>query len=268
MAPPRQRPVAGLDDSRSEASSTREKPGGTKGRKTAANSAANAAGHASSAHSSKDAKGSLPAIAAAGRHNVQTSSDTLPSIQWSTMPLPILHEYRHVYNLPCHSAYATQINSILLSQGIGLRSATSIANRRAKLQQEAASNPSPTSSSAVQNIKHPDLDAQSSTSSSSSLKRSRRLDNTNPFPAADSFNDTNRSGIENKAKLSKGSNLYRVSKPPVGPSQGRVTKDQLANAVRKHFNNTAISEQDAIARFLYKVSEERKGREFRLRFQP
>jgi hypothetical protein len=50
--------------------------------------------------------------------------------------------------------------------------------------------------------------------------------------------------------------------------QGRVGKDQLASAVRKHFNNIAVSEQDAVARFLYKVREQRRGREFRLRFQP
>jgi hypothetical protein len=50
--------------------------------------------------------------------------------------------------------------------------------------------------------------------------------------------------------------------------QGRVSKDQLAMSVRKHFNNVALVEQDAIARFLYKVREEGKGREFRLRFKP
>lgn len=57
-------------------------------------------------------------------------------------------------------------------------------------------------------------------------------------------------------------NLRRVQ------GQDRVSKDHLAAAVRKHFNNVAISEQDAVARFLYKVREERKGRAFRLRFQP
>ncbi|KMU84115.1 hypothetical protein CIHG_01901 [Coccidioides immitis H538.4] len=54
----------------------------------------------------------------------------------------------------------------------------------------------------------------------------------------------------------------------IGTAYGRVSKEHLASAVRKHFNNTAISEQDAIAKFVYKVSEERKGREFRYRFQP
>jgi hypothetical protein len=50
--------------------------------------------------------------------------------------------------------------------------------------------------------------------------------------------------------------------------QGRVSKEQLALTVRKHFNSAGLVEQEAIARFLYKVREEGKGREFRLRFQP
>jgi hypothetical protein len=50
--------------------------------------------------------------------------------------------------------------------------------------------------------------------------------------------------------------------------QGRVSKEQLALAVRRHFNSAGLLEQEAIARFLYKVREEGKGREFRLRFQP
>lgn len=50
--------------------------------------------------------------------------------------------------------------------------------------------------------------------------------------------------------------------------QDRVSKDQLALAVRKHFNSAGLAEQETIARFLYKVREEGKGRQFRLRFQP
>ncbi|KAJ5112611.1 hypothetical protein N7532_000656 [Penicillium argentinense] len=50
--------------------------------------------------------------------------------------------------------------------------------------------------------------------------------------------------------------------------QDRVSKDQLALVVRKHFNSSGMSEQESIARFLYSVREERRGRQFRLRFQP
>ncbi|KAK2831007.1 hypothetical protein FQN49_007096, partial [Arthroderma sp. PD_2] len=63
MAPPRQRPAptttTTLDDSRSEASSTRERQGaGAKGRKPGATGATNV--------TSKEAKASLPVAAAAG----------------------------------------------------------------------------------------------------------------------------------------------------------------------------------------------------------
>jgi len=50
--------------------------------------------------------------------------------------------------------------------------------------------------------------------------------------------------------------------------QDRVSKDQFALVVRKHFNSAGMSEQESIARFLYTVREERRGRQFRLRFQP
>ena len=50
--------------------------------------------------------------------------------------------------------------------------------------------------------------------------------------------------------------------------QDRVSKDQFALVVRKHFNSAGLSEQETIARFLYTVREERRGRQFRLRFQP
>lgn len=50
--------------------------------------------------------------------------------------------------------------------------------------------------------------------------------------------------------------------------QDRVSKDQFALVVRRHFNSAGLSEQETIARFLYTVREERRGRQFRLRFQP
>lgn len=36
----------------------------------------------------------------------------------------------------------------------------------------------------------------------------------------------------------------------------KVTKDQAALAVRKHFNNQAISETDTVVEFLYKVKNQ------------
>lgn len=124
------------------------------------------------------------------------------------MPLEILHAYRHAYNLPVASSYSSPYSRILLSQGIGLLSPTSIAAQRAGQTQTQGQN---------QNQGH-----------------------------------------------------RRGRKTPGGKitSQNRVGKEQLALAVRRHFNSAGLAEQETIARFLYKVREEGKGRQFRLRFQP
>lgn len=171
---------------------------------------------------------------------------TYPSLQisWSTMPLPVLHQYRYVYNLPCPSAFSSPINALLLSNGIGLRSPTAIAARRAHAS------------------KHP------ATATAPPTKKSR--DQPSPSNAQVPESRTGSMDKADREKERRHDSRQRVSKPGSGSSSalGRVSKDQLANAVRKHFNNAAISEQDAIARFLYKVHEEKRGREFRLRFQP
>ena len=53
-------------------------------------------------------------------------------MSWSEMPNEVLHAYRHAYNLPTPSTFSNEYSRILLSQGIGLRSPTSIAVRRAQ----------------------------------------------------------------------------------------------------------------------------------------
>ncbi|KAL1956129.1 hypothetical protein VTO42DRAFT_7648 [Malbranchea cinnamomea] len=225
--PPRQRPAPTFDDSRSEASSG---PGGkqtsSKGRRTANQSSSN------NATLNKDPKPSVPPP------DAEEFEESRPQISWSTMPLSVLHDYRHAYNLPCPSAYSSQINSILLTQGIGLRSPTAIAARRAQL----------ASSSRLTNA-HPR--AVRSAADATSTRPSA----TGSLPLAQTQVSRAHLPTDHAA-------LHRIQ------GQGRVTKDQLAAAVRKHFNSVAISEQDVIARFLYKVREERKGRKFRLRFQP
>ncbi|KAK2789671.1 hypothetical protein FQN53_001427 [Emmonsiellopsis sp. PD_33] len=277
MPPPRQRTTANLDDSRSEASSsTRERHyTGTKGRRPA-----NAP--AGSSMSSKDMKVAA-ATASAGGPNAEAdysgeaagkkkirmpqtqerTGHSLPfrshfptlimdrknsyllkltlsysKISWSSMPLSVLHEYRHAYKLPCPSAYSSQISSILLSQGVGQRSPTAIAARRAQLARRKADDGRP----------------------------SKRDDNTNSTSAnaSASASGVSRRGkdADDRNRQEAGLDLHTVR------GQGRVTKDHLATAVRKHFNNVGLAEQDAIARFLYKVREEGKDHEFRLRFQP
>lgn len=122
----------------------------------------------------------------------RTMLTIIHQLPWSDLPLEILHSYRHVHKLPTPSAFASDYSRIVLSQGVGLRSPTSLAARR----------------------------AQNSTSG-----------------------DSPRRG------------------------QDRVSKDQFALVVRRHFNSAGLSEQETIARFLYTVREERRGRQFRLRFQ-
>ncbi|CAI7595320.1 unnamed protein product [Penicillium bialowiezense] len=165
MAPPRQRTTAIQDDSRSEASSgTREYPK-SKSRRPAKDKSVTSA-------------------------PVEQDEPRLP---WTDLPLEILHSYRHLHKLPTPSAFASDYSRIVLSQGVGLRSPTSLAARRAQ-----------------------------SSRSGDSVRR----------------------------------------------GQDRVSKDQFALVVRKHFNSAGLSEQETIARFLYTVREERRGRQFRLRFQP
>ncbi|PGH35883.1 hypothetical protein GX50_01208 [[Emmonsia] crescens] len=238
MAPPRQRTAANPDDSKSEASSsTRERhPPGTKGRRPPNVPAPG------SSMSSRDMKVAAAATAAGG-HNAGT--DTLgefSGINWSNMPLPVLHQYRHAYNLPCASAYSSQISSIILNQGIGLRSPTTIAARRAQL---AARRKAPADASGSRSSKKDDI--------------------TNNAVAGVSGNGVTKLIDGDSSKGAAGMDLHGIS---TLRGQGRVTKDHLATAVRKHFNNVGLVEQDAIARFLYKVREEGKGHEFRMRFQP
>ncbi|KAH8691565.1 hypothetical protein BGW36DRAFT_388588 [Talaromyces proteolyticus] len=252
MAPPRQRLVAGtttagsIDDSRSEASSgtaAGNNPSRGPGSKPRKSGVALASGAGASAKDLKvaAASGAMAAAAAAAAANAALQDeDNGPSIPWSQMPLSILHDYRHAYKISSASAYSKPISKLLLSSGIGLRSPTSIAARKAELASSAASS--------------------TSTSSSS---RSNLNPNSGNRRGGDDQDGNNNDGNHNSS--SRGDNS-KVLHKIIG--QGRVGKNQLALAVRKHFNAAGLVEQEAIARFLYKVREEGKGREFRLRFQP
>ncbi|KAJ5215466.1 uncharacterized protein N7498_001873 [Penicillium cinerascens] len=195
MAPPRQRTAAIVDDSRSEASSgTREFKSAVPKRRTAATA------------KDKASITSMPAI-----HDHQ--ADEQPRVPWTDLPLDILHAYRHVHKLPTPSAFSNDYSRVVLSQGVGLRSPTALAARRAQ------------SSRKEQSERH------------------------------------TASGSQTESSVEDAS-LRRI----IG--QDRVSKDQFALVVRKHFNSAGLSEQETIARFLYTVREERRGRKFRLRFQP
>lgn len=141
------------------------------------------------------------------------------------MPLSILHDYRHAYKLATPSGYARPYSQMLLSSGVGLRSPTAIAARRARVRHE----------------NRPD----------------------------DASSDPDRNGEYHPQRRQQQQQRHGHDKVLHGIiGQGRVSKEALALAVRKHFNGVGLAEQDAIARFLYKVREEGKGKEFRLRFQP
>lgn len=62
--------------------------------------------------------------------------------------------------------------------------------------------------------------------------------------------------------FNKSTNHMVLSQSPIGrmsptmarhKQQRRQSKEQLANAVRKHFNSMGISENDTVVDFLYKV---------------
>ncbi|KAF4767508.1 hypothetical protein HAV15_009749 [Penicillium sp. str.  len=178
MAPPRQRTTAIVDDSRSEASSgTREYHKATKSRRPAA---------------AKEKALITSAPVVDNQH-----AEEQPRLPWTDLPLEILHSYRHVHKLPTPSAFSSDYSRLILSQGVGLRSPTSLAARRAQ-------------SSSSQNHSH-----------------SHRTNT-----SSDSLSD---------------STLRRT-----------VGQDR----------RWSLSEQETIARFLYTVREDRRGRQFRLRFQP
>ncbi|KAE8348729.1 hypothetical protein BDV28DRAFT_142858 [Aspergillus coremiiformis] len=231
MAPPRQRAAAVHDDSRSEGSSTaKEHRSGTgKGRKAANTSAV------VNSVSNVKISASVANVTSApmGDGNLPENQ---PKIHWPEMPLEFLHSYRHAYKISSPSAFPTEYSQLLLSKGIGLLSPTSIAAQRAHLRQNQSTN-------------------------GSQNKRARR-----PHIASTNGTTTGKGIPGRNSKHSTAMDGKTPLNHIIG--QDRVSKNQLAFAVRKHFNSAGLAEQEAIARFLYKVREEGRGRQFRLRFQP
>lgn len=159
------------------------------------------------------------------------------------MPLEILHSYRHAYKLNTPSAFSNDYSHLLLSSGIGLRSPTSLAARRSQASRQTR-------------------DEVNGTSSTSAAKRP----SPNGVSGKPTSFPTDQSGTGAGANTTTTTLNEKTLHQVIG--QGRVSKKQLAQAVRKHFNNAGLGEQEAIARFLYKVREEGRGHQFRLRFQP
>ncbi|TGO58013.1 hypothetical protein BOTNAR_0189g00150 [Botryotinia narcissicola] len=68
----------------------------------------------------------------------------------------------------------------------------------------------------------------------------------------------------NQTVLSQ-SSIGRMS-PSMVRKNKRQSKEQLANAVRKHFNSQSVNENECVAKTLYKVRYQDK--KFRMRFMP
>ncbi|KZZ87945.1 hypothetical protein AAP_05211 [Ascosphaera apis ARSEF 7405] len=258
MAPPR-RTAAAVDDAKADGTVTSTTKSGTtsRSRKNAASSAAKAAAAENNAASGtatdpqQQQQQPQPQT-----QQQQKQQQQQHQVDWSSMPISVLHDYRYAYNLQCPSSYGSQIAQIYLSQGIGLQSPTAIAARRAQR---------------AEHQRKSELGNHHNT---------RRLSTTN------GHDQYSLQGLRKEKEFSNGAGLktknapnynmpvyalHRTMSPGAHQShlvQGRVSKDHLASNVRRHFNSCGLVEQDAIARFLYKVREERKGKEFRIRFSP
>ncbi|KAF7588694.1 hypothetical protein BBP40_005327, partial [Aspergillus hancockii] len=221
MAPPRQRTTTVQDDSRSEGSSTarEHKPGTGKGRKAANSSTVT--NSVTNVKISATVANVTSAPMGDGDH-----LDNQPKIHWPEMPLEFLHSYRHAYKLSSPSAYPTEYSQLLLSRGIGLRSPTAIAAQRAHRQSQNTNG----SNTNTKKAHNPHI----ATTNSTNTARKAPLGHNSKYPGA----------IDGKNALNH----------IIG--QDRVGKNQLAVSVRKHFNSAGLAEQEAIARFLYKVREE------------
>jgi len=112
MAPPRSKPQP--DDSRSEASSTKEKP------VTSTTNATNGkgrrvAGNAAGGSSLRDVV-TAGSSGTAGGASTTAVAETAPGLQWSTFDPTVLHGYRYDYHLNTPAAFKKPYNQLALSR--------------------------------------------------------------------------------------------------------------------------------------------------------
>ncbi|KAI9876019.1 MAG: hypothetical protein M1830_007534 [Pleopsidium flavum] len=114
---------AGPDDSRSEASSTKEKQGNGNQGPTAVKGRRNVSSAIANGSSLKDVVTANNAAASAT--NAASGQDGSGGMAWSTLDNTVLHSYRHAYRLNTPSAFSRSMNQIILSNpGIGRYSPT------------------------------------------------------------------------------------------------------------------------------------------------
>jgi len=142
MAPPKSRPQP--DDSRSEASSTKEKAGpsssnanGKNRRTTTAVAGSSLRDMVTAGTDTTAATGTTLTSAEAGSGNANTEPNA--GIQWSTLDSSILHGYRHSYHLPVPAAFNNPNNQIVLSRtNIGRMSPTMARRKEMRKQSKDA----------------------------------------------------------------------------------------------------------------------------------
>ncbi|CZR62394.1 related to SAP30 Subunit of the histone deacetylase B complex [Phialocephala subalpina] len=125
MAPPRSRPPP--DDSRSEASSTKEKVGTNtttnpngKGRRVA--------GTANGASSLRDVVTAGPSTA--GGPSSTALAENTPGLQWNSFDASVLHAYRYDYRLNTPAAFNKPYNQLVLSRSPIAKGSPTMARRK------------------------------------------------------------------------------------------------------------------------------------------
>jgi len=131
MAPPRSKPPP--DDSRSEASSTREKVGASNS--TALNGKnRRVTGSTTGTSSLRDVVTAGPSSTAAGTSNT-AMVEANPGLQWSTFDASVLHGYRYDYRLNTPSAFNKPYNQLVLSRSAVGRMSPTMARRKEQRRQ-------------------------------------------------------------------------------------------------------------------------------------
>ncbi|KAH6663486.1 hypothetical protein B0J14DRAFT_257079 [Halenospora varia] len=130
MPPPKPKPQQ--DDSRSEASSTKEKAGN---HSTTVNGKSRGTGKTTNAGSSlRDVVTASSSNAMAGPSGTATA-DAAPGLQWSSFDPTILHGYRYDYRLNTPAAFNNNYNQIILARSSLGRMSPTMARRKEQRRQ-------------------------------------------------------------------------------------------------------------------------------------
>lgn len=169
-------------------------------------------------------------------------------MDWTTVPIPVLHRYRHAYRLRVPSA-SPFYNHLILSQGIGKRAPsragyTFTAHKRrqgqqGQLGQQGQVNPAASGGAGL------------------GLGLARGESGLSEGSFEGEMDGAEGGGGGGGAGAGGGGQGGGASGAGVGVGRrGRCTREQLATVVRKNFNAQPISESDVIVNFLYSVKNQ------------